>query len=72
MTEKRTKRGGARPNAGRPRVHEPGNQSSLYLGTGGEPARVRELFREVKNSLGFEHNHECLNYLLQQCSQRSW
>ena len=65
-------RGGARPNAGRRRVHEPGDQISLWLGTGEEPARVREFFREVKNLLGFKHNYECLNYLLQQYSQRSW
>ena len=65
-TTTRTKRGGARRNAGRPRVHTPGKQNSLCLGTGDKPARVLKLFREERNRRSFKHNHEFLDYLLRQ------
>ena len=53
-TTPRTKRGGARPNAGRPRVHTPGKQSSLCLGTGVESARVLKSFKKSEESIGFQ------------------
>ena len=63
-TTTRTKRGGARPNAGRHQVHSPGKQSSLWLGTGDKAARVLKRFQEEKNRLKIKHNHEFLDHLL--------
>ena len=67
-TTTRTKRGGARPGAGRPRVYDRGNQVTISLGTGDKSSRVRTSFKEVKNRLGFKRRTDCefLDYLLQQ------
>ena len=73
MAEKRAKRGGARPNAGRQQVHTPGKQSSVWLGTGEEPARVREWFHEERRRMGFKHSHQFMAHLLQlSAHQNSW
>ena len=73
-TTSRTKRGGARPNAGRHQVHTPGKQSSLWLGTGDKPAKVLKRFQEEKNRLKIKHNHEFLDHLLRQLgtAQQNW
>ena len=64
-----SKRGGARPNAGRHRVYGPGNQSSLWLGAGEEPKKILCLFKEEMKRLGFKHNYKFLEHLLRPAQQ---
>ena len=73
-TTARTKRGGARPNAGRHQVHSPGKQSSLWLGTGDKAAEVLKRFQDEKNRLKIKLNHEFLDHLLQQLgtARQNW
>lgn len=59
-----SKRGGARPNAGRHRVYGPGKQSSLWLGAGEEPKRILCLFKKEMKRSGFKHNSKFLAHLL--------
>ena len=60
----KSKRGGARPNAGRQRIYGPGKQSSLWLGEGDEPKRVLYWFKEAMKRLGFKRNCDFLAHLL--------
>ena len=73
-TTTRTKRGGARRNAGRHQVHTPGKQNSLWLGTGDKSGRVLKRFQEEKNRLKMKHNYEFLDYLLRLLgtAQQNW